>query len=205
MSDDEPRALKHSRSTPLPARAREGSFTEEHLILGGAEIPWGDVHHVSLGIVDQTVRDAQAAGGMMRKVVGKVMGKEDESKGGSHQKGKQVREVYLLDLYCEGYAQPFRLDSGSINYRMFLDEVGYVSMHNFFRFTVRLCRQLGAALFDESLVAFLARRRESVRHYGALYDFELDVAASMDREEAWTAQTEVDLTRDSWVEEWDGW
>lgn len=203
--DQEPRAkeLIHERGTPLPTRVRDGQFEEEHLVLEGLRVPWGDVYFLALGIIDQVVKDNDGPKGVFRKMMGKAMGKDDDSK--SSNRGRQVSEVYILDLFIEGYEQAFRFDSGAINYRQFLDEVGYISLHNFFKFCVHLARRTSQARFDQSLVGFLARRREQVRHYDAIYDFELELQSLIDKLDDQTEQQQVDLSRDSWMDEWSDW
>ncbi len=205
MEEQAKREFQHERNTPLPNRVRDGQFEDDVLILQGAEIPWDDVQFMALGVIDQVVKDADGPKGVFRKMMGKVMGKEEQKQSGSKDRSRQVREVYLLDMVVAGYDQVFRLDSGSINYRQFLDEVGYVSLHNFYRFCVHLARRATKSRIDASLEAFLGRRRESLKHYAAFYDFELEMQNMAEDLEAQTPQSELDLSRDSWVEEWSDW
>ncbi|MCA9794168.1 MAG: hypothetical protein KC910_20310 [Candidatus Eremiobacteraeota bacterium] len=203
--DEEPRGkeLIHERGTPLPTRIRDGQFEDEHLMLDGLRVPWDDVYFMALGIIDQVVKDNDGPKGVFRKMMGKARGSDDESK--SSNRGRHVSEVYILDLFVDGYEQAFRFDSAAINYRQFLDEVGYISMQNFFKFCVHLARRTTRARFDASLVGFLGRRRELVRHFDAIYDFELEVQNFIDRMDDQTEQKDVDLSRDSWMDEWSDW
>lgn len=193
----------YARSTPLPTRVRSGQMEKDCLLLEAVEVPWQDIELITLGVIDQIVRDADAPKTTMQKMMGKVMGKEDDKKSSRGQ--KEVREVYLLDLYVKGHPGAFRIDSGNLNYRSFLDEVGYVSLHNFYRFCVRLVRGASGTRVDDSMVAFLNRRREAVRHYNAVYDYELEAQQMLDRIDSLTPQAELDLSRESWVDEWDEW
>ncbi|MBI3925257.1 MAG: hypothetical protein HY319_06930 [Armatimonadetes bacterium] len=197
------RALHHDRSVPLPSRVRSGSMEEESLVLEGAEIPWEDITLIGLGIVEWVVKDAEGPQTMVQKMIGKaLMGREEEKGSG---KGKQTSDVYFLDLFAQGHDQAFRFDSATVNYRQFLDDVGYISLHNFYKLVIQLCRRAVNARFDPSMAAFVERRRHEVRRYGAIYDFELEIQNFMNRLDTMIPQSELDLSRDNWMDEWDDW
>lgn len=203
MTDEEDFQL--NRSIPLPSRVRTGAFEDDELVLENARIPWGEVECLALGIIDLVVKEAEAPRGAMRKMMGKVMGKDEENK--SSNRSGQVRETYIVDLFVEGEPRAFRLESGNVSYRQFLDEVGYVSLHNFYKFCVHLTRRCTEAKVNPGMAAFLKRKRESVEHFPALYDFELEVQAQRLEQEQprLTPVSELDLSRDNWADEWDDW
>lgn len=194
-------ANRLGRSVPLPVRIRDGAFREDHLEVGGERIPWDSIHFVALGIIDQMVKDSELKKGPLRKMMQKVVGGEDNSS--AKERAKQVREVYILDLFTDIQDQPFRFEAGNINYKAFLDRVGYVSHHNFFRFCVHLARRLPHATITQSLASFLQKRRDKVVHFPDFHDFELETDQQQKTARDVLPMSEVDLSKDSWVDEWD--
>lgn len=198
-----PREVRHERNRPLPFRVREGCFEEDVLILENIEIPWEDISLLSLAIIEWEVKAAEGPQTMVQKMIGKsLMGREEEKGAG---KGRQTSDIYILDIFVEGYDQAFRVDSANLNYRQFLDEIGYISLHNFYKFIVKLCRGAVNARVDPSIVAFLARKRHEIRRYGATYDFELEVQNFLNNLDSMIPQADLDLSRDSWMDDWEDW
>lgn len=198
--------LKHERAVPLATRIKTGEIRDGALILESAhesfEIAWEDVRLVALGYIEESL-SSEGPRSTLRKMLGKMM-----SGGGGADEERirpTTRQTYLLDLYVEGYAAPFRLESGNLNYRAFLGaaDVSYVSFQNFFRLVTRLGRASQKACFDRAAVAFLARRREMVDPYRAVYDFELDsqnVLADLEgRALPWS---EVSFPAEDYAAEW---
>lgn len=196
----EPKALHYERATPLPSRVRDGSFEEDHLNAGGEKIPYEAIKIVALGVIDQMIKDSELKKGPLQKMVKKVTGGEDSDS--PKERAKQTRQVYLLDLFTDLQVQPFRFAAGNINYKSFLDKVGYVSQHNFFRFCVHLARRIPHATATLSLAAFLNKRREKVAHFDDYHDFELEVVQQIRFDRDLIKIEELDLSRDSWIEEW---
>jgi len=198
--EDLPKARHYERVAPLPSRVRDGSFEEEHLVAGGEQVPYQDIEYLALGVIDQMVRDSELKKGPLQKMVKKVTGGEESDS--AKDRAKQVREVFILDVFTKDRQQPFRFAGGNINYRSFLDNVGYVSHHNFYRFCVHLARKVPHATITASLASFLARQREKVAHFNDFHDFELEVQQQIRFERDLVPLEGVDLSRDSWVEEW---
>lgn len=195
-------APRFERSAPLPTRVRDGSFSEEALDAGGERIPWSSVKFIALGVIDQMVKDSEPKTGPLRKMMQKVTGGEDTSS--AKDRAKQVREVYLLDLFTEIQDQPFRFEAGNINYKGFLDKAGYVSHHNFYRFVVRLLRQVpGAVVVTQSLAGFVAKRRDRVAHFSDFHDYEMEAEQQFKFDRDVLPIAEVDLSNESWVDEWE--
>lgn len=194
-------ATRFARSTPLPTRVRDGSFQPEHLEAGGERIPWSSVRYIALGVIDQMVKDSELKKGALRKMMQKVVGGEDNSS--AKERAKQVREVYLLDVFTDLQDQPFRFEAGNINYKSFLDRVGYVSHHNFFRFVVHFARRVPHATITQSMASFLAKRREKVAHFDDFHDFEMETEQQFRHNRDILALEGIDLSIDSWIDEWD--
>jgi hypothetical protein len=192
---------RFERSTPLPVRVRDGSFKEDHLDAGGEQIPWTSIKWMALGVIDQMVKDSELKKGPLRKMMQKVVGGEDTSS--AKDRAKQTREVFILDVFTDFQDQPFRFEAGNINYKSFLDKVGYVSHHNFFRFCVHFARRVPHALITQSLAAFLAKRRDRVAHFPDFHDFELEIEQQFKFERDTVPMESVDLSNDSWVDEWE--
>lgn len=193
-------APRFERAKPLPTRVRDGSFEEDHLDAGGEPIPWASVKGLALGVIDQMVKDSELKKGPLRKMMQKVVGGEDTSS--AKDRAKQVREVYLLDIFTDGQEQPFRFEAGNINYKSFLDQVGYVSHHNFFRFCVHLARKVPHATVTQSLASFLAKRRDRVAHFADFHDYELETEQQFKFDRDVLPLQGIDLANDSWIEEW---
>ena len=197
---DLPKKRHYERATPLPSRIRDGSFEEEHLDAGGIEVPWESISFMALGIIDQMVRDSELKKGPLQKMVKKVTGGEDADS--AKDRAKTTREVYILDVFTDVQEQPFRFAAGNVNYKSFLDKVGYVSHHNFFRFCVHFARRVPHAKCTTSMEAFLAKKRERVAHFNDFHDFEMEVLQQIKFDRDVVAIEDLDLSRDSWMEEW---
>jgi hypothetical protein len=193
-------APRFERAAPLPTRVRDGSFHEDHLDAGGEQIPWSSVKYVALGVIDQMVKDSELKKGPLRKMMQKVVGGEDSSS--AKDRAKQVREVFLLDVFTDLQDQPFRFEAGNINYKSFLDRVGYVSHHNFFRFCVHLARKVPHVTITQSLASFLGKRRDRVAHFADFHDYELEVDQQFRFSREVVPMEGIDLSNDSWIDEW---
>lgn len=197
--------LRHERSLPLPFRVKSGQIREDVLVLETSseviEVPWDDVRMVALGTVLERMETDAAAyniekmmSGMTRMVKGG--GGRDESKITS------MRETHLIDLYVVGRQEPFRIDSAHVNYKAFLGQISYVSFQNFFRLVHGLASHARSAKFNDPLVHFLARRRDRMHKFNAVYDFEVDIQnklQALDQQPGWD---KLSLERSTWAEEW---
>lgn len=197
--------LRHDRSLPLPFRVKSGQIKDDVLLLETAnevvEVPWDDVRMVALGMIHERMETDAAAyniekmmSGMTRMVKGG--GGRDESKITS------MRETHLVDLYVAGRQEPFRLDSAHVNYKAFLGQISYVSFQNFFRLVHALTSHARAAKFNDPLVHFLARRRDRVHRFNAVYDFEVDIQNKMQALDQQPGWDKLSLERNTWAEEW---
>lgn len=195
-----PKARMYERSAPLPMRVRDGSFEDDHFLAGGEPVPYQSVKYLALGVIDQMVKDSELKKGPLQKMVKKVTGGDDGDS--AKERARQTREIYILDVFTELQEQPYRFEGGSVNYKSFLDKVTYVSHHNFYRFCVHFARRVPQALVTASLSAFVAKRREKVAHFDDFHDFELEVAQQIRFERDLLPMSDVDLSRDSWMEEW---
>lgn len=202
MSDTSDRAAeeRYKRGAPLPIRIRDGSFQDDHLIAGGEKVPYSSVRYLALGVIDQMVKDSELKQGPLRKMVKKVTGGEDGDS--PKDRAKQTRQIYILDVFTDLQDQPYRFAAGNINYNGFLDRVSYVSHHNFFRFCVHFARRVPDAMATESAAAFFVKDRNRVSHFSDFYDFELEVAMQIRQDRELVCINELELTRDSWMEEW---
>lgn len=195
-----PGAVHHTRSTPLPMRCRAGFITEEALHLEGTEVPWNTVELLAVGQIHHSLGDMEGPKTMMRQMFGKVMGKD----GKDDKKAPRYQEFVFLDVIARGHESPFRLEAANINYRQFLDgEVAFISWHNFYKLVVRVARHATQARLTESAQAFLNRRREQMKKFGAVYDFELDTQHALSRLDTLPATKEADLSRENWAADWD--
>ncbi len=197
---DQPKALHYERLTPLPSRVRDGSFEDDHLVASGEKVPYTSITCLALGVIDQMVKDSELKKGPLRQMVKKVTGGEDGDS--AKDRAKTTRQVYILDVFTETQDQPFRFAGSNVNYKSFLDKVTYVSHHNFFKFCVHFARKVPHALATTSTAAFLAKRREKIAHFDDFHDFELEVTQQMRTGRDLVEIETLDLTRDSWMDEW---
>lgn len=195
----------HGRSTPLPKRVKVGKVTEQTLqfFLPDQELiefPWDQIELMALGLIEEAATDVSGPKGAMRQMFGKLTGKASENE---ERKTRQVREIYLLDVYIKNHDQPFRMDSATVNYKSFLGaDMSYVSFQNFFRLATRLARHAVNARFDEALVAFFTRRKDGVKKFPAVYDYELELQQSRQKLEHLATHDQLKLDRETWAEEW---
>jgi hypothetical protein len=174
---DKERSMDNSEahSSSLPMRVRSGSFLSDHFVIETSqevfEIPWDKIELLALGIVEEEVGETEGPKSGMRNFIRKVFFGDETSQKGTK---KQMREVYLLDMYVGKLDVPFRFESTSINYRKLLKEAGYVSFQNFMNLAQSIARHCTASRFDASCFEFLSGRKDLARRYGSVYDFDLE-------------------------------
>jgi hypothetical protein len=190
----------HERGIPLALRVRSGFFEEGGLNLEGAQVDWADIEYVALGIIHHSLGSMEPPKGMMRSVVGKIMGKNDRAEA----KAPRYQESVFLDLYSSKHDAPFRFEAAAINYRSFLGKDAlYISQHNFYRLVVRIARASMAARVNDNAYYYIIRRRDQVKTYPAIYDYELESQNDLGRLEFLRTTTELDLSRDTYTTEED--
>jgi len=188
----------HERGIPLSLRVRSGFFEEGGVNLEGAQVAWADIEYIALGIIHHSLGSMEPPKGMMRQVVGKIMGKNDRADA----KAPRYQESVFLDLYSSKHDAPFRLEAAAINYRSFLGKDAlYISQHNFYRLLVRIARASNAARVNDNAYYYIIRRRDQVKNYPAIYDYELESQTDLGRLEFLRTTTELDLSRDSYTSE----
>jgi len=197
FGEQPPGAVLHERGIPLAMRVRSGHM-ENGLNLEGAQVAWEDIEFISLGIIHHSLGSMEPPKGMMRQVVGKIMGKSDRAES----KNPRYQESIFLDIYSNKHDAPFRLEASNINYRAFLGkEALYISQHNFYRLLVRIARGAVRAHLNENAYQYIQRRRELVRSHPAIYDYELESQTDLGRLDTLRKTVDVDLTRDSYATE----
>lgn len=199
--------LFHKRATPLPNRIKSGYFTEEALVgetsAATIEVPWDSIEHVALGmIVERSEQDASAY--KVQKLV-KNFSRMAQGNVRDDDKDKIVtlKPTNFLDIYCSSREEPLRFDSSSINYRSFLKEkLSHVSFQNFFRLVREICQRSRKAYFTDSVQAFLAWKRDKVKVYNTVHDFEHDTFLCFSRQRHLVAWSSLDFTRTGWADGW---
>lgn len=189
----ERRAVSLERAS-LPNRVKSGEFTSSGIALetsaGHANVAWENVEMLALGVIEEPFGSAEAQKSGLRSMVRKLFFGENQ---GQEQRVRKVRDVFLFDMFVRGQAHPYRFDGATVNYRAFLGDVSYASGQNFSRLVTRIVHGSLEARLDASLLAFLLGQREKVRHYGAIYDFELEAAQNRERLHALVPRREVQL------------
>lgn len=183
--------------TSLPNRVKSGEFTPSGIALetsaGRANVAWESVELLALGIIEEPFGSAESQKSGLRSMVRKLFFGENQ---GEEQRVRKVRDVFLFDMFVRGQAQPYRFDGATVNYRAFLGDVSYASGQNFSRLVTRIVRDSLEARLDASLLAFLHGQREKIRHYGAIYDFELEAVQNRERLHALVPRREVQIQAD---------
>lgn len=189
-------AVVHERGIPLALRVRSGFIDDKGLNLEGAQVAWTDIEFISLGIIRHSLGSMDPPKGMMRQVVGKIMGKNDRAES----KAPRYQESVFLDLYSSSHDAPFRFEAANINYRAFLGkDAAYISQHNFYKLLVRIARNSTEARLNENAYNFLIRRRDQVKNYAAIYDYELESQTELGRLDFLRKTSDMDLSREKYT------
>ena len=189
---------QHERAVPLPIRVRTGCIDAEGLTLEGTLLPWDSIQYLALGLLHHSLGSMEPPKTMVRQVFSKLTNKDD----GSVRKIAQYQEAWLLDIYGAPTDPPFRLDCVNINYRSFLGtDVAMISMHNFYRLVVRIARGATTARVNQYLTSLIKRRRDQIRPYGAIYDFETECQNELYQLQMLPLTSDLDLSRDNYATE----
>lgn len=166
----------------LPSRVKSGELTPQGLSVETASariaITWDRVEFITLGIIEEPVGDAPLQRSTLRNLVRNAFFGDNQNE---RQRVRKVRDIMLLDVYVRDQPQPYRFDGTTVNYRSFLGEVTHSSNTNFLRLVGRIVHHSIHSRLDSSVVAFLKGQRDRVKHFGGVYDFELENIQNRER------------------------
>lgn len=160
--------------TYLPQRIVNGSIKPEGFEIFTAEkkqlIPWNSIQLVCLGLVEEPALEMpKNFYTQIRDAFKHFFSKEEKQN-----EGQPVRQTYYLEMFVSGQALPLRMESTSINYRSFIEEVDYVSSSNFKKFLQLLTAKLPDCVFTESIYAILENQKSNIKKFGNIYEFQRD-------------------------------
>lgn len=162
-------------TSKIPVRIKSGCFKENCLsITTGCEelnIDWASVEYICLGVIDEDAGGGDAPKSNMRNMIRKLFFGDKPQ---DEQTKPQKKTQYILDIYAKDRACAYRFDSTNINYKAFLEEVSYISLHNFKRLLQALSEHARESYFNRSAVALLIKRQDKCHRYASVTDFELD-------------------------------
>lgn len=163
----------------LPVRVKSGAMTDDclHIITSCDEkdIEWASIEYICLGAIDEATRGTEAPKSNMRKVFSKIFFGEQSK---DEIEKAPMRTSYVIDIYTKNQECAFRLDSSNINYKSFLEDVSYMSFHNFKILLQKLVDNAKNSYFNKSAIALLLRKKDKIQRYSSIYDFELDTQRS---------------------------
>lgn len=159
----------------LPIRVRSAVLKADPIQVstsrGDFLIPRDSVVFISFGIIDEEVGFSESRQSSLRKMIRSALFGEDQ---GTETSPKSFRHVHLMDIFVKGEERPFRIDGAHFNYRSVLDEVSHNSADNFRNLMASLIRSCPNCFFTRSAQGFILRRKEEVKHYNGVYDFEIE-------------------------------
>jgi len=186
----------------IPLRVKAGRITEDCLCLEIAdemvEIPWENIQLLTLGVIEQQVGLGELPRSIIRNIVRSLLFGE---KVNEEVKTKEVRKIYLLDIFVEGQESAFRVDSSFINYRSFFPRVIHISIQNFKKLLNLFASRAKASRLALSLVAFICSRMDEVKKFNSVYDYEIELENIRKNPGLQVPQCEVDI--ESYLEEED--
>lgn len=198
--------LFHKRATPLPTRIKTGRIGEETLEAESASssisVKWEDIEYVALGMIQE--RSEQDANAYKIQRLVKNMGRiASGTQADEKDKIISYKSINYLDIFCRDREEPLRFDSSFINYRSFLGaRVSHVSFQNYFRLVHGICSHCRQARFTQSVQAFLNWKRDKVKVFQAVHDFENDTFIVLSRGTRLLNWEDLNFSRDSWAEGW---
>lgn len=207
LDDDDSSAkhgpLIHTRSLPLPLRVKSGKITPDKLIISTAsediEIPWVKIKFISLGMVAEK-SEVDAKPFQFQKIMTGLLKGHEAAK---DDKIVSFREVNLLDFFADGMDEPIRIDSSNVNYKAFLGKMSYSSFQNFFRLVHDITVNCKEARFTENVRNFLLWKKDKVKKYPALHEYEDEFMNCYNRLDKMLTWDQIDFTRNAWQqEEW---
>lgn len=148
-------------------------------------IPWDRIELFCLGIVQETIETGSPPPSVLRRSIRELTATVSGDQGADVPESPRVRQSTYVDFFVKGCEVPYRIDSGSINYRGLLKEVGYVSERNFRMLLGQIMEYATFSRLDDNFKAFLSRTRAGVKSFPNVYAFQqycLDVWNALKRE-----------------------
>lgn len=157
--------------TYFPQRFSAGAMKDEGLEVALRErtelLPWDLIRMVCLGIVEEPAIQIHPTLYMqIKQSLKKVFDKQRQDE------QAPLRQNVYLEIFVADKDQPFRAESTNLNYRGFIEEVEYVSENNFKKLLKKLMDRLPNCEFDESYWAYVSNKKENVKRFGNIYEFQ---------------------------------
>ena len=115
-------------SNKVPFRVKSGKFLDDSVEL-----------EISDGI-----------GKMLNTLFSKDGSKEEEN---SH----VIKTFYLFDIYVKDQTVPFRINGGFVNYKSFLNKIGYISLENFKMLLKEFAYRAKDSRFNKTICSFISK------------------------------------------------
>ena len=157
----------------LPVRIKSGSIQDDHIHIETSkeseDISFADIDYICLGIIEEKFTSSEPPKSKMRTMVNGLLG---GARGGKETKIRpESRMINILDIYTKGNDVPYRIDASAINYKGFIDKIGYISRDNFRNLLKSICIKASDSKFSASLISFMLKMREKPIVFSSLDDF----------------------------------
>ncbi len=145
-------------SNKVPFRVKSGKFLGDSVELEISDdvknVNYSDIEYMCAGVIkDKTISATPpktGIGKMLNTLFSKDGSKEEEN---SH----VIKTFYLLDIYIKDQTVPFRINGGFVNYKSFLNKIGYISLENFKMLLKEFAYRAKDSRFNKTICSFISK------------------------------------------------
>ena len=145
-------------SSKVPFRIKSGKFLDSYVEVEISDetrkIIYSDIEYICAGVIkDKTISATPpktGIGKMLNSLFSKDVSKDDENT-------PIVKTFYLLDIYVKEQSVPFRINGGFVNYKSFLEKIGYISLENFKMLLKEFSFRAESSKFNRTAFDFLKK------------------------------------------------
>lgn len=156
--------IEDSISSKVPLRIKAGRFFPDYIEVELSEktekINYNDIEYICAGLImDKSLTSSPpktALGQMLQSI---FAGDRDT------EKPQPVITVnYILDIYVKDKFLPFRINAAFVNYKSFLDKVGYISFDNFKLLLKKIASQSSNSVLNDTSYRLLLNKQAQKKY-----------------------------------------
>lgn len=145
-------------SSKVPFRIKSGKFLDSYAEVEISDetrkIDYSDIEYICAGVIkDKTISATPpktGLGKMLNSLFSKDSNKDEDNT-------PIIKTFYLLDIYVKDQAVPFRINGGFVNYKSFLEKIGYISLENFKMLLKEFAFRAKKSKFNKTACDFLKK------------------------------------------------